>query len=59
MPIIPISPTPAFGADNFPSIQGLTITGAFSKFFAANPSSTLTKAECEDMFNNEESIITP
>lgn len=59
MPILPRSPTPIFGADDFNSTQGVTIVGAFNKFFAANPASTLTKAECEQMFNNEESIITP
>jgi len=59
MPIIPKSPTPVFGSDDFNSIQGVTIAGAFNKFFAANEFSTLSKAECEEMFNNEESIITP
>lgn len=59
MPIIPKSPTPVFGADDFNSIQGVTITGAFNKFFAINPASTLTKAECEEMFNNEGSVILP
>ncbi len=59
MPIIPIDPTPVFGADNFPSVEGFWLVGQFDKFFAANPASTLTKGEVEQFCNNEESVVTP
>lgn len=58
MPIIPQSTDPLFGADNFNSTQGVTIVGAFNKLFDRLPSTTLTKAECESVFNNREDIIT-
>lgn len=59
MPIIPIDPTPVFGADNFPAVEGNWIVGQFDKFFAANPASTLTKTEVEEFCNNEASTVTP
>lgn len=58
MPIIPKSPVPLFGADNFNSTQGVTIVGAFNKVFARLPGTSLDKAECEQIFNNQESLIT-
>ncbi len=57
MPIIPKSPTPLFGADNFNSTQGSTIVGEFNKLFARLPGTSLDKGECEQMFNNEEASI--
>lgn len=58
MPIIPQGTPPEFGDDDFNSTQGVTIVGAFNKLFARLPSTTLTKAECETIFNNEEATIT-
>jgi len=58
MPIIPKVPTPEFGSEDFNSIQGVTITGAFAKVFARLPATTLSKLECEQIFNNQEASIT-
>lgn len=57
MPIIPRSPVPIFGSNDFNSIQGTTITNAFAKLFARLPATTLTKAEVESIFNNQEATI--
>jgi len=58
MPIIPDATAPVFGADDFNSTQGVTIVGAFHKLFTRLPSATLTQAECEQIFNNDEATIT-
>lgn len=58
MPIIPQSTAPIFGADDFNSTQGVTIVGAFHKLFTRLPSTTLTQAEVEQVFNNDEATIT-
>jgi len=57
MPIIPKATDPLFGADDFNSTQGVTIVGAFNKFFKRVPAGTLTKAECEKIFNNDEASV--
>lgn len=56
MPIIPISPTPTFGSDTFPAVEGNWAVGQFQKHFASG-GTDLDQAECEKIFNNEESTV--